>query len=233
MEKSANQHKTSSPSSSADSGTTSKASSSQKSGSKDCTPTHPTASFISPALLPNQNALLAVMLSTIRFDLLMSFNEAKLDHMCVSDPIHHFVWCMDACIRTKKIDRRHASELAYHLNRHRKRTASIVVPKDQKSVKESILPANEVGLDQDTSCDWVPDEGDDQKLTARRDKDCVDSSKLSTRSTSQRNVEKKRTLSTGDEIEEDLVPVHKKARVVSEALASTSDAQAVPTNFER
>ncbi|VDM19888.1 unnamed protein product [Hydatigera taeniaeformis] len=101
--------------------------------------------FISPALLPAPQSLAAAFLCTFRFDLLMSFNEAKLDRICVTDPIHHFVWCMDACIKSKRIDRRHASELAVHLNRHRRHNPN------------RFILSSEVGLDQDTSEDWAPD----------------------------------------------------------------------------
>lgn len=101
--------------------------------------------FISPALLPAPQSLAAALLCTLRFDLLMCFNEAKLDRICVTDPIHHFVWCMDACIKSKRIDRRHATELAVHLNRHRR----------YHSNHPSL--SSEIGLDQDTSEDWVPD----------------------------------------------------------------------------
>lgn len=107
-------------------------------------PSPPPPLFISPALLSSPQALYAALLCTVRFDLLMSFNEAKLDRICMADPVHHFVWCMDACIKSKKIDRRHAIELASHLKRHRKRKASVD------------LPASELGLDQDTSEDWNP-----------------------------------------------------------------------------
>eukprot|EP00108_Taenia_solium_P000827 TsM_000731800 transcript=TsM_000731800 gene=TsM_000731800 len=101
--------------------------------------------FISPALLPAPQSLAAALLCTLRFDLLMCFNEAKLDRICVTDPIHHFVWCMDACIKSKRIDRRHASELAVHLNRHHRRQSN------------HLSLSSEIGLDQDTSEDWVPD----------------------------------------------------------------------------
>ncbi|VEL41905.1 unnamed protein product [Protopolystoma xenopodis] len=77
--------------------------------------------FTSPALLPNQQAIASSALSTLRFDLLMSLNEAKNVQLCVPDAIHRFVWCMDACIRTRRIDRRHASEMAYHLELQRSR----------------------------------------------------------------------------------------------------------------
>ncbi|KAH9282001.1 Negative elongation factor B [Echinococcus granulosus] len=100
--------------------------------------------FISPALLPAPQSLAAALLCTLRFDLLMSFIEAKLDRICVTDPIHHFVWCMDACIKSKRIDRRHANELAAHLNRHHRR----------HSIHLSL--SSEIGLDQDTSEDWAP-----------------------------------------------------------------------------
>ncbi|VDL85386.1 unnamed protein product [Schistocephalus solidus] len=114
----------------------------------------PLAPFISPALLPNPQSMAATALCTVRFDLLMSFNEARQDQMCIADPIHHFVWCMDACIRNKKIDRRHACELAYHLNRHRRKS----------SVRHGL--ESEVGLDQDTSADWAPDT--DEKVPLKK-----------------------------------------------------------------
>ncbi|KAL5104971.1 Negative elongation factor B [Taenia crassiceps] len=101
--------------------------------------------FIPPALLPAPQSLAAALLCTLRFDLLMCFNEAKLDRICVADPIHHFVWCMDACIKSKRIDRRHASELAVHLNRHHRQHSN------------HLSLSSEIGLDQDTSEDWVPD----------------------------------------------------------------------------
>ncbi|KAF7260059.1 hypothetical protein EG68_06631 [Paragonimus skrjabini miyazakii] len=77
--------------------------------------------FIPLAFLPNQSALASVVLSTIRFDLLMSLNEAKIDRLCVPDRIHRFVWCLDACVRNRRIDQRHASGLAYHLTVQRQR----------------------------------------------------------------------------------------------------------------
>ncbi|VDN13186.1 unnamed protein product [Dibothriocephalus latus] len=114
----------------------------------------PPVPFISPALLPNPQSMAATALCTVRFDLIMSFNEARQDQMCISDPIHHFVWCMDACIRNKKIDRRHVCELAYHLTRHRRRA----------SVRPGL--ESEVGLDQDTSADWAPDT--DEKVPPKK-----------------------------------------------------------------
>nr|VZH93465.1 unnamed protein product [Spirometra erinaceieuropaei] len=118
----------------------------------------PPVPFISSALLPNPQSMAATALCTVRFDLLMSFNEARQDQLCIADPIHHFVWCMDACIRNKKIDRRHVCELVYHLNRHRRRS----------SVRHGL--ESEVGLDQDTSADWAPD-SDEKALTKKKTAD--------------------------------------------------------------
>ena len=105
--------------------------------------------FISPALLPTSQALAAAFLCTLRFDLLMSFNEAKLEGICKKDPIHHFVWYMDACIKSKRIDRRHASQLVAHLD-----------PIKRRKISHHSLPSGEVGLDQDTSDDWTPEFGE-------------------------------------------------------------------------
>ncbi|BHF74619.1 hypothetical protein SprV_0501770500 [Sparganum proliferum] len=118
----------------------------------------PPVPFISSALLPNPQSMAATALCTVRFDLLMSFNEARQDQLCIADPIHHFVWCMDACIRNKKIDRRHVCELVYHINRHRRRS----------SVRHGL--ESEVGLDQDTSADWAPD-SDEKALTKKKTAD--------------------------------------------------------------
>lgn len=75
------------------------------------------------AFMPNQSAVASSTLCTLRFDLLMSLNEAKVDKLCVPDRIHRFVWCLDACVRNRRIDSRHASELAYHLQLQRRRWA--------------------------------------------------------------------------------------------------------------
>ncbi|KAG5443967.1 Negative elongation factor B [Clonorchis sinensis] len=85
------------------------------------TPTSGVVPFTPPAFLPNQPAVVSTVLSTIRFDLLMSLNEAKIDRLCVPDRIHQFVWCLDACVRNRRIDQRHASGLAYHLTVQRQR----------------------------------------------------------------------------------------------------------------
>lgn len=77
--------------------------------------------FVPSAFLPNQATVIATVLSTMRFDLLMSLNEAKIDRLCVPDRIHRFVWCLDACVRKRRIDERHISGLAYHLTIQRRR----------------------------------------------------------------------------------------------------------------
>uniref|UniRef100_A0A5K4FE84 Negative elongation factor B n=1 Tax=Schistosoma mansoni TaxID=6183 RepID=A0A5K4FE84_SCHMA len=79
--------------------------------------------YIPLAFMPNQPSVASATLCTLRFDLLMSLNEAKIDRLCVPDRIHRFVWCLDACVRNRRIDQRHASELAYHLQLQRRRWA--------------------------------------------------------------------------------------------------------------
>ncbi|CAL8075888.1 unnamed protein product [Calicophoron daubneyi] len=82
-------------------------------------------SFTAPLIfLPNASAVASVNLCTLRFDLLMSLNEAKVDRLCVPDRIHRFVWCLDACVRNRRIDQRHASGLAYHLTIQRQRCSA-------------------------------------------------------------------------------------------------------------
>ncbi|VDP91579.1 unnamed protein product, partial [Echinostoma caproni] len=66
-------------------------------------------------------ALISATLCTLRFDILMSLNEAKVDRLCVPDRIHRLVWGLDACVRNRRIDPRHASGLAYHLTIQRQR----------------------------------------------------------------------------------------------------------------
>ncbi|TPP62508.1 Negative elongation factor B [Fasciola gigantica] len=77
--------------------------------------------FIPLAFLPCQPALISATLCTLRFDILMSLNEAKVDRLCVPDRIHRLVWGLDACVRNRRIDPRHASGLAYHLTIQRQR----------------------------------------------------------------------------------------------------------------
>ncbi|KAL3319104.1 Cofactor of BRCA1 [Cichlidogyrus casuarinus] len=78
----------------------------------------------------------------LRFDLLMSLLEAKMDQLTTKDPIHRIVWCLDACVRSRKIDQRHANELANHLYRQRlKYGESDSKPKSSKS-SSSKTPVN-------------------------------------------------------------------------------------------
>ncbi|CAH8861151.1 unnamed protein product [Trichobilharzia szidati] len=84
---------------------------------------NPSIPYIPLAFMPNQPSVASATLCTLRFDLLMSLNEAKIDRLCVPDRIHRFVWCLDACVRNRRIDQRHASELAYHLQLQRRRWA--------------------------------------------------------------------------------------------------------------
>ncbi|KAF8568608.1 hypothetical protein P879_01962 [Paragonimus westermani] len=104
-------------------------------------------SFIPLAFLPNQSALASVVLSTIRFDLLMSLNEAKIDRLCVPDRIHRFVWCLDACVRNRRIDQRHASGLAYHLTVQRQRAKKM----DAHTEDQARDSADDGGTRQDSS----------------------------------------------------------------------------------
>ncbi|KAA3677672.1 uncharacterized protein DEA37_0006489 [Paragonimus westermani] len=103
--------------------------------------------FIPLAFLPNQSALASVVLSTIRFDLLMSLNEAKIDRLCVPDRIHRFVWCLDACVRNRRIDQRHASGLAYHLTVQRQRAKKM----DAHTEDQARDSADDGGSRQDSS----------------------------------------------------------------------------------
>ncbi|KAF5404424.1 hypothetical protein PHET_02179 [Paragonimus heterotremus] len=103
--------------------------------------------FIPLAFLPNQSALASVVLSTIRFDLLMSLNEAKIDRLCVPDRIHRFVWCLDACVRNRRIDQRHASGLAYHLTVQRQRAKKM----DAHSEDQARESLDNGGIRQDSS----------------------------------------------------------------------------------
>lgn len=77
--------------------------------------------YIPLAFLPCQSALISATLCTLRFDILMSLNEAKVDRLCVADRIHRLVWSLDACVRNRRVDPRHASGLAYHLTVQRQR----------------------------------------------------------------------------------------------------------------
>ncbi|OON20371.1 hypothetical protein X801_03751 [Opisthorchis viverrini] len=97
------------------------------------TPTSGIVPFTPPAFLPNQPAVVSTLLSTIRFDLLMSLNEAKIDRLCVPDRIHQFVWCLDACVRNRRIDQRHASGLAYHLTVQRQRAKKMDAAASEQS----------------------------------------------------------------------------------------------------
>ncbi|VUZ42655.1 unnamed protein product [Hymenolepis diminuta] len=106
--------------------------------------------FIPPALLPSSQALASSVLCALRFDLLMGLNDAKSESIFQSDKIHRFVWGMDACIKNKEIDRRHAKDLVGTVGGQQYRYTS------GRHVSISAL-AGEVGLDQDTSEDWVPD----------------------------------------------------------------------------
>ncbi|KAM7536528.1 hypothetical protein Aperf_G00000088135 [Anoplocephala perfoliata] len=106
--------------------------------------------FIPPALLPTTNSLAASVLCSLRFDLLMGLNEVKSDTIFQSDKIHRFVWGMDACIKNKEIDRRHAKDLVTSVGAYQSRSNS------DRHPSTSAL-AGEVGLDQDTSEDWAPD----------------------------------------------------------------------------
>lgn len=106
--------------------------------------------FIPPALLPTMQSLAASVLCTLRFDLLMGLNEAKSEALFQSDKIHRFVWGMDACIRNKEIDRRHAKDLVTSFGGYQSRSNSGRRPSTSALV-------GEVGLDQDTSEDWAPD----------------------------------------------------------------------------
>ncbi|TNN12335.1 Negative elongation factor B isoform 2 [Schistosoma japonicum] len=87
--------------------------------------------------MPNQPSVASATLCTLRFDLLMSLNEAKIDRLCVPDRIHRFVWCLDACVRNRRIDQRHASELAYHLQLQRRRWAKETADEEQESYEKS------------------------------------------------------------------------------------------------
>ncbi|KAK4474937.1 hypothetical protein MN116_000751 [Schistosoma mekongi] len=102
-------------------------------------PTLPNQSipYIPLAFMPNQPSVASATLCTLRFDLLMSLNEAKIDRLCVPDRIHRFVWCLDACVRNRRIDQRHASELAYHLQLQRRRWAKEAAEEEQESYEKS------------------------------------------------------------------------------------------------
>ncbi|CAI2733519.1 unnamed protein product [Schistosoma spindalis] len=93
--------------------------------------------YIPLAFMPNQPSVASATLCTLRFDLLMSLNEAKIDRLCVPDRIHRFVWCLDACVRNRRIDQRHASELAYHLQLQRRRWAKETADECHESYEES------------------------------------------------------------------------------------------------
>ncbi|KAH8862798.1 Negative elongation factor B [Schistosoma japonicum] len=93
--------------------------------------------YIPLAFMPNQPSVASATLCTLRFDLLMSLNEAKIDRLCVPDRIHRFVWCLDACVRNRRIDQRHASELAYHLQLQRRRWAKETADEEQESYEKS------------------------------------------------------------------------------------------------
>nr|CAH8862712.1 unnamed protein product [Trichobilharzia regenti] len=102
---------------------------------------NPSIPYIPLAFMPNQPSFASATLCTLRFDLLMSLNEAKIDRLCVPDRIHRFVWCLDACVRNRRIDQRHASELAYHLQLQRRRwakeaAAAAVANEKQEAVHE-------------------------------------------------------------------------------------------------
>nr|CDS33580.1 negative elongation factor B [Hymenolepis microstoma] len=106
--------------------------------------------FIPPALLPSVQSVSSSVLCALRFDLLMGLNDAKLESIFQSDKIHRFVWGMDACIKNKEIDRRHAKDLVATVGGQQYRYTS------GRHVSVSAL-VGEMGLDQDTSDDWVPD----------------------------------------------------------------------------
>ncbi|VDO06552.1 unnamed protein product [Rodentolepis nana] len=106
--------------------------------------------FIPPALLPSVQSVSSSVLCALRFDLLMGLNDAKLESIFQSDKIHRFVWGMDACIKNKEIDRRHAKDLVATVGGQQYRYTS------GRHVSISAL-IGEMGLDQDTSDDWVPD----------------------------------------------------------------------------
>ncbi|CAH8618564.1 unnamed protein product [Heterobilharzia americana] len=95
-------------------------------------PVNPSIPYIPLAFMPNQPSVASATLCTLRFDLLMSLNEAKIDRLCVPDRIHRFVWCLDACVRNRRIDQRHASELAYHLQLQRRRWAKETVDEEKE-----------------------------------------------------------------------------------------------------
>ncbi|PAA55309.1 hypothetical protein BOX15_Mlig029982g2 [Macrostomum lignano] len=48
---------------------------------------------------------------TLRMDLLMSLHDAKIDDVCVRDPLHKFAWVLDACGRDRVSEIRRLTEL--------------------------------------------------------------------------------------------------------------------------
>ena len=53
---------------------------------------------------------------TLRSEVLMALHDGEVSAICMHEPCHKFVWCLDACIRERCVDDKRAKELASFLD---------------------------------------------------------------------------------------------------------------------
>lgn len=53
---------------------------------------------------------------TLRSEVLMALHDSEVSAVCSQEPLHKFVWCLDACIRERCVDDKRAKELATFLD---------------------------------------------------------------------------------------------------------------------